>query len=186
MWYVESEQFVRAPTPPSFDRLVAKLESGDSVLFESISFPLRTNSSRKFSKTPHSIEIPELFLEGTRELSFSDRSFENSDFPRTPRVSELRGRLEALEFEGARKTQVIEEKDELIQTLETRLTDLQKKKGQTGTETHRLGSETVEFYKTRYENVLLELQTLKTSLSQEGKLRKVSVRSARAIRPRVQ
>jgi hypothetical protein len=90
-----------------------------------------------------------------------------------------------LEFEGSQKTAAIRARDELIESLETKLSELQRNKGKSGKAFPRHASETVEFYKSRYENVLLELQTLKTSLSEEGKLKKVSARSARAIRPRV-
>lgn len=39
MWYEENDQFVRAPTPQTFDNLVQDLEGRDSVVFESIRLP---------------------------------------------------------------------------------------------------------------------------------------------------
>lgn len=39
MWYEENNQFIRAPTPKTFDTMVQNLEDGDSVMFQSISLP---------------------------------------------------------------------------------------------------------------------------------------------------
>jgi hypothetical protein len=45
-----------------------------------------------------------------------------------------------------------------------------------------LGS--AEFYKGKYELALLELESLKKTLEREGRLRRVSAKSARPIKPR--
>lgn len=52
MWYEEQNQFVRAQTPQTFDRLVQQLEDGDSVLFESISLPKKGPKPNPDSSTP--------------------------------------------------------------------------------------------------------------------------------------
>lgn len=50
MWYEENDQYVRAPTPQSFDNLVQNLEDRDSVMFESIRLPSR-NDVRSSTKS---------------------------------------------------------------------------------------------------------------------------------------
>ena len=55
MWYEEQNQFVRAKTPQTFDRLVQELEDGDSVLFDSISLP-KSNPNIQNQSLPPSQE----------------------------------------------------------------------------------------------------------------------------------
>lgn len=52
MWYEEQNQFVRAKTPQTFDRLVQELEDGDSVLFDSISLPKSNPNSQNQAPPP--------------------------------------------------------------------------------------------------------------------------------------
>jgi chromosome segregation ATPase len=129
--------------------------------------------------------MPGLLFDRLHDLSLSEPFLEEEDSVTSGSLPELRAQLSKLELEGAQKTDLIRQKDELIEELEERLSGLQRKKGKLGKVVRPSTSETIEFYRSRYENVLLQLQSLKTSLSEEGKLKKVSARSARAIRPRV-
>lgn len=53
MWYEEQNQFVRAKTPQTFDRLVQELEDGDSVLFDSISLPKSNPNNQNQAPPPN-------------------------------------------------------------------------------------------------------------------------------------
>ena len=70
MWLPDNDQYVRAPTPKAFDRLVQNLEDNDSVLFESIALP-------KSSNEPPKPVVPEPDPEP--EPSFGQDSFEDTD-----------------------------------------------------------------------------------------------------------
>jgi hypothetical protein len=183
MWYSKEDQLVRAPNSAVFDKLVGKLEDSDSILFESISIRSWAGLKSANSSARQSTQIPDLGFSTLLNLKISDRLSEDEDDDLPVSVPALRHHLRSLELEGAQKTELIREKDELIQSLEKRLAELKRTKGATGKILSTNTSETVEFYKSRYENVLLELQNLKTSLSADGRLRRVSARSARAIKP---
>jgi hypothetical protein len=84
---------------------------------------------------------------------------------------------------GLRKMEIIRVKDQQIMLMEQQLIDLRKEIEKSGKEVHITGSETAEFYKKKFTDVTQEFEDLKRSLVEDGRLRKVSARSARAVRP---
>ena len=212
MWFEENDQFVRAPTPEGFERLVKKLEDGDSVLFESISLPsLKPESLAKVKPSQKSspkratvaqsqdipreviasMQVPSLDVDDALQkddMDLSDDFIEDEDsvevLGNDPKV--LKDKLVQLELEGQRKSDAIKAKDQQILVLTRELNELQAKRTGQAAKPVKTAHESVEFYKAKYEKALMDLDILKQSLRESGKLRKVSARSARAIKPQLE
>ncbi|OHT03397.1 hypothetical protein TRFO_29200 [Tritrichomonas foetus] len=232
MWYEEENQFVRAPTPKTFDRLVQQLEDNDSVLFESISLPKSNPSSnqpsnlpsieknaavsppkkntptkRSYQSTPrapqtpdstNSNEIEELSDDFIDDFDEEPKDEENSairdsvdtmkninhDNEIEESLDELKEKLRKLEIEGDRKLEIIRTKDQQILILQHELAEAQARVNGEGSVPSR-SQESVEFYKGRFESALQDLENLKKSLKKDGKIKRVSARSARPITPKI-
>jgi hypothetical protein len=185
MWYEAEDQFVRARTPAVFDKLVQQLENADSVLFESLSLPrssLAQNPRRRSAQPPQSPPTPT----GAPKLHIGDLDFTDplpdDDDPESD-LAALRDRLRDIEIMGLRKMEIIRAKDQQIMLMEQQLTDLRKAMQKPGKEVQTSDSQTAEFYKKKFADVKQEFEDLKRSLVEDGRLRKVSARSARAVRP---
>jgi hypothetical protein len=172
MWYATNDRFVRAPAPLEFDQLIQNLEDRDSVIFESISLP---------SASRLKLEVEDPIVESELDLS-DDVCKMDWEEPSAREVQSLRNRLIELEMEGARKTDEIVAKDNEIRKLKSCLLTLQNGHSPTPV---RDESVLLDFYKTEYESALLEMENLKKSLQEDGKLRRVSARAARPVTPRL-
>jgi hypothetical protein len=187
MWYEADEShFVRAETPPGFDEMVQRLEDADSVLFESVTLPsvsaliAKQDAVASPSLEPE-IAVPRIEVE-TAQMEFSD-DFEDTD---TQELAEddltvLKSLLADLKLEGTRKAKIIASKDSQIASLQRELAQLEARKGRVGFP-NRSFRESADFYKSQYEKTLADLEMLKKSLSDDGRLKRVSARSARAIK----
>lgn len=193
MWFEDNDQYVRAPTPEGFNKLVQALEDNDSVLFESISLPSSKTNTKPVNdysptvNTSQEMVVPKLNIDLNIEDDFTDEDdfMEMTDVTeRDPQI--LQDELAELEMESARKDEIIRQKDEQILMLQKELDQLLKGKGskipRPATVNCRI-SESAEFYKDKYNKVLNDFESLKESLSADGKLRVVSSRSARAFKP---
>jgi hypothetical protein len=174
MWYEDHQQFVRAPVPPSFDRLVDKLQNGDSVLFESISLPLLASFPDDKPKTgrpqtaltPRGDSIPDL----------SD-DFMSDDEPEKPHATSAELQLRALldrvhELEASNQR-----KDEEIARLQNKL---HSRKGSRSSDSN--GSADAEFYKTQYERMKAQYEKLKEVVAPDGKGKRGKRRSAGGLK----
>jgi hypothetical protein len=177
MWYAQEDEYVRAPTPAHFDRLVDQLEDGDSVLFESIRLPSSDDPPGEPASLP-TLEIGEPLEDQEVDLSDDLMTIPTDDFDGFG-LPALRAKLIELETEGAQKLQLIQQKDREILALEQQLAS---QHGPKSPQAAKRG--TAEFYKLQYEAALRDLENLKASLRQDGKVRTVSARSARAIKPK--
>lgn len=183
MWFEDNDKFVRAPTPQGFERLVKKLEDNDAVIFESISLPsLKPTMESKPAAEPAPLSVP-----GT---DISDDFLEENDEEIIAALGDdpvaLREKLRQLELDGSRKSDAITAKDQQIIVLQSELNELQAKRTGSAPKPARPTYETAEVYKARYEKALRDLNSLKQSLSESGKLRRVSAKSARPIKPPLQ
>ena len=209
MWYEEENQFVRAPTPKTFDQLVERLENDDSVLFESISLPKgnlanlisaanqknedkerkEMNSSQKINiendeKEQFADQLSDDFIELEIDDDYGKNDeIVNNESDKREIINQLKDKLRKLELEGDRKLEIIRNKDQQILVLERQLAEI---KARLNGETTKLKKtqESVEFYKNQYESALLQLDNLKKSLKKDGKIKRVSARSARPITPK--
>lgn len=209
MWYEESDQLVRAPTPSAFDRLVKNLEDNDQVMFQSISLPKSDQAKEAEEEPPNQsdsfgddfIEIGDDFIEsgsGNDEAKAIDddervtiQGVEDDpsiceradDMVDVTGVEELKRTLSELMREGESKDRLITVKDAQITLLQRELTDLEMKKvGATGRPVTAGPRESAEYYKSMYEEALTDFEILTNDLRGKGMMRVVSARSARAIK----
>ena len=184
MWFEDNDKFVRAPTPQGFERLVKNLEDNDAVIFESISLPSvkPAGESAKPAPEPAPLSLPAADLSD----DFVDDDDEEIIAALGDDPAALREKLRQLELEGSRKSDAITAKDQQIQVLQSELSELQAKRTGSAPKPAPRTYETAETYKARYEKALRDLNSLKQSLSESGKLRRVSAKSARPIKPPVQ
>jgi hypothetical protein len=176
MWYEERNQFVRAPVPKAFDRLVEKLQNSDSVLFESISLP--SLSALAYHDCPAKTGRSQTALSNRREsiIDLSD-DFLSDDEPETPSAKTADLQLRALldrvhELEAQNK-----KKDEEISSLKRQL-EPQNDKGRRVSEGDASGVADTLFYKTQYERIKIQYEKLKEALAGEAKLKRIALRSA--------
>jgi hypothetical protein len=176
MWYEERNQFVRAPVPKSFDRLVEKLQNGDSVLFESVSLPSLAPLADHDcdSKTARSRTA----LTPRREtvIDLSDDFLSDDPLDPVPTTSELQFRAlldRVHELEEANK-----KKDEEIANLQRQLEQVKPRRCSDG-DAAPSASDTV-FYKTQYERMKLQYEKLKEALAGEAKVKRVTPRTGAA------
>lgn len=174
MWFEDQDQLVRAPTPTGFDRLVKSLEDNDSVMFQSISLPSSADMKQQESSPPVSLApvIPQLKIEREETMDTLPND-----------VGELNRMLGQVELEAQRKSNAIRSRDERITALKRELDELEAKSIGARERPVTVGHESVEFYRDQYEKELAEFEALKKSLDDSGKVRRVSSRSARPIRP---
>lgn len=185
MWFEDNDQYVRAPTPEGFNRLVQQLEDNDSVLFESISLPSSKSASKSTETIPPETSQEPVVPKLNIDLDMDD--FTDDDDPvmtidkdeRDPHV--LQDELAELEMESSRKDEIIKQKDEQIRMLQKELDDLLRRKESKPDRPATANYETAEFYKEKYNKVMKAFNSLKDSLNADGKIRTVSARSARVI-----
>jgi hypothetical protein len=108
--------------------------------------------------------------------------FRDDDDPDSD-LTVLRNRLRDIEIMGLRKMEIIKGKDQQIMLMEQQLADLRKEMQKPRKDVQISDSETAEFYKKKFTDVMKEFEDLKRSLVEDGRLRKVSARSARAVKP---
>lgn len=183
MWFEDNDKFVRAPTPKGFERLVKNLEDNDAVLFESISLPTLKPvvEAAKPAPEPAPLSLPAGGAMSDDFLDEDDIEAEIDSLGDDPDV--LREKIRQLELEGSRKSDAIAAKDQQISVLQNELSELEAKLTGTAPKQTRPTYESVEVYKARYEKALRDLNSLKQSLSASGKLKRVSAKSARVIKP---
>jgi hypothetical protein len=170
MWYEDHQQFVRAPVPTSFDRLVDKLQNGDSVLFESISLP----SLASFNDYQPMTARSQTALTPRREsvIDLSD-DFMSDDDPTTTAELQLRAlltRVHELEVANQRK-------DEEITRLQK---ELHSRKPRRSSDCHA-GADT-EFYKAQYERMKSQYEKLKDLVVADAKSKRGKRRSASGLK----
>lgn len=133
MWYEEQNQFVRAKTPQTFDRLVQELEDGDSVLFDSISLPKSNPNNQNQASTTNQEQIQKKI---TNNAS-SDRlnSTGNCDNLSDDFINDNEDEIDDLDIltskrDSGAKTSSKSDKKELISQLKEKLrkTELEGKK----------------------------------------------------------
>lgn len=195
MWYEENDQFIRAPTPQTYDDLIKNLENRDSVMFESVSLP-------KSSEKIVSIDEPTKLSQSTNKLLNSGISDLNSTYSSLlsslnlngsvslkdlaatdPSLAEkvklaeelvsLQKKVNDLEFVVKEKEVLLEEKDEIIRDLQQKIM-INRQRPKT---TH----DGALMYKDKYLATKKELDTLMASLSSKGKVKRVSAREARVL-----
>ena len=185
MWFEDNDQYVRAPTPEGFNRLIQQLEDNDCVLFESIALP---SSKSKPAETVTPVASQELIIPKL-DIDLDMDDFTDDDPMVTPKEEErdpqvLQDELAELEMESARKDEIIKQKDQQILTLQRELDELLKGKDSKLERPATANYETAEFYKDKYHKVMMDFDSLKKSLSADGKIRTVSARSARVFKPK--
>jgi DNA repair exonuclease SbcCD ATPase subunit len=170
MWYEEHNQFVRGPVPKSLDLLVEELQNRDSVLFESVSLP--SLSVRSNRSTDNHTARSKTALTSHREhvIDFSDDFVAEEDPPETTTELQLRALLDRVhELEAANHQKNHE------------IAELKKKLAQRTGADPQLSAD-AQFYKTQYERMKQQFDKLKQALAAEGKLRRVRLRSACAVK----
>jgi hypothetical protein len=201
MWYERENTFVRAPAPSSFDDLVKRLEDDDSVIFKSISLPC---GRKPPDRDPHGRGDPPIKSIDLSFLDFSGLNLASSPVDRrsddgyfadefeygssSADIGEsdmalLKYELAKLNLEGVQKSEILTQKDRQIAKLKGELRDIEAAKSPRRARGIITSLGSAEFYKGKYELALLELESLKKSLEREGKLRRVSAKSARPIKP---
>jgi hypothetical protein len=143
MWSLEQDQFVRAPTPTAFDRLVAKLENSDSVLFQSVSLPAASLRASTASSTGADSLYTSDFIDMDSEVD------ETEDLKR--RIADALARNEC-------KDQMIRQRDEKIVQLQVQVTYLQ---GQAEPDDPEL----VQFYRSQWESAQFQYDKLREALA---------------------
>ena len=175
MWYEEENQFIRAPTPKSFDNLVQNLENRDSVLFESVALP---SAKREETNETQPIEAPSSMMgdlqafnlsEGESALDFTATNAAREQFKEE--VYNMQKLISQLEFTLREKEAILEEKDEEINDLKNKLKNKNKQTRPLTT------NDANQIYKEKYQSVIKELTDLKKSLASQGKVRRVKSRA---------
>ena len=209
MWYEEQNQFVRAKTPQTFDRLVQELEDGDSVLFDSISLP-KSNPNIQNQSLPPSQEQTrkEVLNKSSSEpinsndnlnddndeiddldnlISMRDASNKiTSKSEKKELIIQLKEKLRKTELEGKKKLEILRSKDQKILALQRELNEAQARlNGEDQIQSQSRSQESVEFYKGKYESALLDFENLKKSLKADGKIKRVSARAVKPITPKL-
>lgn len=190
MWYEDGEnQFVRAPAPSGFDKLVQNLEDRDSVIFESISIP-KSNNNQPNPPQEHENqpEKEEDSLIETFDDEIEDDFIQEDGDQEENDITKLRERLTQLELQSSRKMELLKSKDQQIDILRKELTEARAKTSYEPKIVAQIPistKESVEFYKSRFETTLSLLNSLKQSLKKDGKVKRVPISSARPITPRV-
>ncbi|EAX94317.1 hypothetical protein TVAG_466750 [Trichomonas vaginalis G3] len=190
MWYEDDNQFVRAPTPKTFDNLVQDLEGRDSVLFESIALPSSNRGRSSVQKSTDSftpkksnpIEVTSSIMAGLQNFSFADED-PSLDFTiqtnqrrqAMEEASNLQKKISELEFTLREKEAILEEKDEIIQDLKDHLKGKQVRPNTT--------NDANTMYKEKYNMVIKELTDLKRQLAMQGKVRRVKARALQPVHP---
>jgi uncharacterized small protein (DUF1192 family) len=163
MWYEDREQFVRAPVPQSFDRLVGKLQNGDSVLFESISLPSLASFNDRSHEPKTGRSQTSLTPRSKPALDLSD-DFISDDEPEAPRGTTAEVQLRSLlnrvhELEAANQ-----QKDEEIARLQKELRSRKASRSPDANE-----SADTEFYKKQYERMKCQYENLKEVIAADAK-----------------
>ncbi|OHT11621.1 hypothetical protein TRFO_03810 [Tritrichomonas foetus] len=187
MWYEQNDQFVRAPTPQAFDRLVQDLEDNDTVLFQSIRLPSsKNNENQQPEKEESKRDDP---IADVRNSRASVQSFQsNKNSLNTNFVSDedeeiqlIKEKIAEVEFANAKKDEIIRNKDEQIASLQKQIQALR------GTPARAMTSQSsrpskdadmMQFYKSQYETTLFRYEKLKEVLSMNE-----SVKQAQSARP---
>jgi hypothetical protein len=143
MWYQDEDQFVRAPTPTAFDRLVAKLENSDSVLFQSVSLP---------AASPRTSAASSIVLDSPFMSDFIETDSEVDE------AEDLKRRIKDAIARNEWKDEMIRERDKKIAQLQVQVAQLQ---GQAEPEDPEL----VKFYRSQWEGAQLEYDKLREALA---------------------
>ena len=168
MWYEDEDRFVRAPVPKTFDALVEQFQNDDSVLWESISLPEPKQEVNQHS-SEHSRRSSTHSMSSNNEFCEIESVQSN---PEQPNVGDLLARIAQLERENR-------DKDKKISHLQHEIRKIKKK------QTLRKGeSRAVDenYFKQQYEKTKMQYDKLKEALMADGKLKRVKVRAARAVR----
>jgi hypothetical protein len=155
VWYEEENQYVRAPTPQAFDRLVQNLENNDSVIFQSIALPSSTRRSEP--------DEPEDSMSGDSGFMAADLSDMEGE-----EVEDIKKRIAEVTALNRMKDDMIRIKDEQIAELQRQINSIQGAPARAMTaQTRRSGpdSDLVAFYKSQYESTLFKFEKLKEALA---------------------
>lgn len=179
MWYEENNQFVRAPTPKTFDKMVQNLEDGDSVMFQSISLPSSSNNNEANNESawksilntqeepPKGRSSSTLAHVSSSGLENTTETDENSD-EYDEQIRQLKRQITQAEIENARRDKMIQSKDEQIESLQRQIQNIQGSPARATTSQARRpvnDSDLIQFYKNQYETTLSNYQKLKEVLS---------------------
>lgn len=192
MWYEQKEGYMRAPVPSAFDHLVRELEEDDSVVFNSISLPSlhpqraespRLSSNKKTEQKSNDQQGVRHWRDTLFELSddFISSEDEQEIAPPTTTpvdVQSLLNRIQELE-------EMNQQKDDKIATLQKKITEY-RSKSQIRQQKPKsaIPERNNMFFKEKYEKTKMELDRLKEALAVDGKIKKVSRKSAHAIKVR--
>jgi uncharacterized protein YukE len=141
MWYADQDQFVRAPTPESFNRLVDHLENNDSVLFQSITLPSAPDSSEQTLSTP-----------------LDPDSFTSTDDETETVKQQIQKVLEL----NRQRDEILRQRNAKIADLRKQIEALQTK--QSPVPPNADGNLT-DYYKSQYESTSLQLNKLREALA---------------------
>lgn len=196
MWVEENHQFVRAPTPQSFDRLVQNLEDNDNVLFESISLPSSKNKLKESTLEPEpqkslekipSSRVSKLPVRSGRKsrkgnasstrtssTQATDTSNSNTILDEDDdmnEVQQIRMLISQAEMENKRRDQMIDHKNAQIEELQRRIRQMQGTPARATTSQARRqppDSDLMQFYKDKYENTIKKYHKLMEVLQLSG------------------
>jgi hypothetical protein len=154
MWYEEENQYVRAPTPLAFDRLVQNLENNDSVIFESIALP-------KSTRKPESEPQVEDSLSGSGFIETDTSEVEVES------IEDIKKKISEVTALNRMKDDMIRIKDEQIAELQRQINMVQgaPARAMTGQMKRRTDGDLVAFYKSQYESTLFKFEKLKEALA---------------------
>ena len=210
MWYEENNQFVRAPTPKTFDKMVQNLEDGDSVMFQSISLPSSKNKSSNNEggawisilnaknednpKGRSSSTLAHISSSGLENIpnvdnSDNDDDDDNDDSEYDEEIRQLKRQITQAEIENARRDKMIQSKDEQIESLQRQIQNIQGSPARATTSQSRRpvnDSDLIQFYKNQYETTLSNYQKLKEVLSLSANVSShpnSNVKQAQSARP---
>ena len=185
MWYEENSQFVRAPTPKTFDKMVQNLEDGDSVMFQSISLPSSKNKSNDNDNNEdnNNESAWKSILDASNEdrpkgrcsstlahtpSSGLDDLPEEEDDEYDEEIRQIKRQITQAEIENARRDKMIQNKDKQIESLLKQIQSIQGSPARATTSQSRRpvnDSDLIQFYKNQYETTLSNYQKLKEVLS---------------------
>ena len=161
MWYEENNQFVRAPTPQSFDRLVQNLEDNDSVLFQSIRLPSTKSDNDNHHPPNDENKAP---IEEDNDVKDLDDE-----------INDLKDKIAEIEFANQRKDEMIRSRDEQIASLQRQIQELQGSPARPMTSISSRpchDADLMQYYKSQYETTLFRYEKLKEALSLNDSLKK--------------
>jgi chromosome segregation ATPase len=171
MWVEENHHFVRMPVPKSFDRCVDRLQERDSVLFASISLPSILDAAASETPTRRSKTTLSQVRHPLSDVSTSPQSVDSGSKAEDSEKAALLRRIQELEEESAQK-------DQEIARLQHQL---QKKISVHNQPPPKVETDDLN-YKQEYEALKFQYDKLREVLAVNGKVRRIRVKSAQAVK----